>query len=115
MAVLPSGWPRDLPPPHTEEFLERLVPWLVDRGSSELHTSALRRYPIALALVVEQELEGATAGLRAAYASARRELGEQLDSHEISEVLQSLEVLGSAHQATLREVRAVRAQLLLIA
>ena len=32
----PAGWPRDLPPPGTDEYEARVCGWLLDRGPADL-------------------------------------------------------------------------------
>jgi hypothetical protein len=108
----PAGWPRDLPPPGTDEFEARVTGWLLDRGPADLRASAIRQWPLALAhllvRVVEAELEGA----RRAYASARVDLGPHLSADELSSVQAALEAEGARLLQVQREVSLVARALL---
>ena len=107
MASAPPGWPRDLPPPVTEEFRAKVTGWLLDRGPADLRVSPLRNYPVALSRVVAHVVEGQLAGTRRAYAQARVELGESLTPAEIGVVQSALEAEGARLLTVQREVALV--------
>lgn len=107
MPLPPAGWPRDLPPPGSAEFDERVTPWLLDRGPDGLRTSELRSLPWALARVVDHYVEGALQGMRQAYATARADLGASLEPDELARVLVALEAEGARLLQVQREVRLV--------
>ena len=104
MAAAPPGWPRDLPPPVTDEFAAKVTGWLLDRGPSDLRLSPLRNYPVALARVVSHVIEGQLAGTRRAYAQARVELSGALAPADISVVQSALEAEGARLLAVQREL-----------
>ena len=103
----PAGWPRDLPPPRTSEFDEKVVGWLLDRGPADLRLSPLRNYPIALARVVSRLVESSLDGTRGAYASARVELAEHLSPDQVAVVQSALEAEGARLIQIQREVALV--------
>lgn len=103
----PAGWPRDLPPPGTDEFGDAVVGWLLDRAPADLRLSPLRAQPIALARVVARIVDSELEGMRAAYATARVELGEHLPPDELVVVQEALESLGARLLHVQREVRLV--------
>jgi len=107
MASAPPGWPRDLPPPVTEEFSAKVTGWLLDRGPADLRLSPLRHYPVALARFVAHVIEGQLEGTRRAYALARVELGEALPPAGISIVQSALEAEGARLLTVQREVALV--------
>jgi len=104
VARTPPGWPRDLPPAGTDEFAERVVNWLLDRGPGELRVSRLRAYPLALAAYLELHVQGCLGATREAYARARVELGPHLDPAGLREVQQALEAEGARLLQVQREV-----------
>jgi hypothetical protein len=103
----PTGWPRDLPPPGTDEFDARVCGWLLDRGPADLRLSTVRAMPLALARIVTHFVDASLVGMRAAYASARSELGEWLPPDQISVTQSALEAEGAKLLQTQREVRLV--------
>ncbi len=103
----PAGWPRDLPPPGTAEFDEKVVGWLLDRGPADLRLSPLRHFPVALARFVARMVDASLDGTRGAYASARVELGEHLTPDELSTVQSALESEGARLLQIRREVALV--------
>jgi hypothetical protein len=109
--MAPPGWPKDLPPPGTGEFDDRVVLWLLDRSPADLRTSAVRQMPLALCCVVAHSLEGLLAGIRNAYRSARTELAEDISPNDFLTLQQALEAQGARLAATRREVALVEAAL----
>ncbi|MCH9816067.1 MAG: hypothetical protein K0U64_06385 [Actinomycetia bacterium] len=106
--VIPVGWPADLPPAFAEEFAHRVVGWLLDRGPAGLRGRRVwRQEPAALALVTKTHCEQELAGLRTSYASARRELDDQLSPEAVDLVLVALEAAGAEAAETLRQVSLV--------
>jgi hypothetical protein len=103
----PAGWPRDLPPPGTAEFDEKVVGWLLDRGPADLRLSPLRHFPVALARLVVRLVDAALDGTRGAYASARVELGEYLTPDELTTAQSALESEGARLLQIQREVALV--------
>ena len=110
--MVPSGWPKDLPPAGTAEFDERVASWLLDRGPAELRSSSLRSSPRALAFVVSHVLSGSCEGVRAAYRTARIDLADRMDPPEFAATQSGLEALGAQLMACKREVDLVANALL---
>lgn len=107
MVAAPTGWPRDLPPPGTGEFDERVCAWLLDRGPADLRSSPVRTLPIALARIVAHTLSGELEGLRRAYATARVELGTDLSPDQLEMVQEALQSQGARLLQRQREVALV--------
>jgi len=101
---VPAGWPKDLPPGGTEEFDAKVTGWLLDRGPADLRSSALRRWPIALARYLAHVTAGDLEGTRRAYAMARVELGSVLSADELAAVQAALEIEGARLLQVQREV-----------
>jgi hypothetical protein len=91
----PVGWPRDLPPPGTDEFAAKVTGWLLDQGPADLRLSPIRQYPLALALLMRHLVEGQLEATRRAYANARVELGDVLEPAQIATVQAALEAEGA--------------------
>lgn len=108
--MTPAGWPRDLPPPGTDEFDARVVSWLLDRGPGELRASQLRTLPRALAAYVQHHVEGSLNGARAAYSRARTEL-LGLTADELERTLRAVEAEGARLLQVQREVALVADEL----
>lgn len=108
--MIPAGWPRDLPPPGTDEFEARVVLWLLDRGPGELRGSELRTLPRALAAYVHHHVEGSLTGARTAYSRARTEL-TGFSADELERTLRALEAEGARLLQVQREVALVLAEL----
>lgn len=102
-----AGWPRDLPPPGSTEFDEKVVGWLLDRGPADLRVSPIRHHPVALARLVVRLVDAALDGTRGAYASARVELGEYLTPDELASVQSAQESEGARLLQIQREVALV--------
>ena len=107
MSALPAGWPRDLPPAGTDEFNAKVCGWLLDRGPADLRASRVRTMPIALARIVSHTVDASLEGMRAAYASARVELGDLLPPDEVSAAQAAMEAEGARLLQVQREVRLV--------
>jgi hypothetical protein len=105
------GWPRDLVPPDHEEFLDNCVKWLLDQGPAELRQSALRLYPLALALYVESFISGAIEGARRGYSKTRVSLSDSLEADQVEIVQQALASEGARLVALSREIALVTAAL----
>lgn len=103
----PAGWPRDLPPPGTDEFEAKVCGWLLDRGPADLRLSVVRTIPLALARIVAHQVTASLDGMRAAYASARVELRDYLTPDQISTTQSALEAEGARLLQVQREVRLV--------
>lgn len=111
MAGAPTGWPRDLPPPGTPEFDDRVCAWLLDRGPADLRSSPIRTLPVALVWIVGHALTGELEGMRRAYSMARVELESVLSPEQRDQVQAALEAHGARLLQTRREVALVEAAL----
>ena len=103
----PAGWPRDLPPPGTDEFEARVCGWLLDRGPADLRLSPVRTVPIALARIVTHHVTASLDGMRTAYASARVDLGEWLPPDQVALAQSAIEAEGARLLQVQREVSLV--------
>jgi hypothetical protein len=103
----PVGWPRDLPPPGTDEFDAKVTGWLLDRGPADLRSSALRTWPIALARYLARIIDGELEATRNAYATARVDLGRALSPDQLTQVQAALEAEGARLLQVQREVALV--------
>ena len=106
-AGAPVGWPRDLPPPGTDEFVSKVTGWLLDRGPADLRMSPIRQFPIALVRVVRHVVEAELDGMRRAYANARVELADALTPAQIGTVQVALEAEGARLLQVQRELALV--------
>jgi hypothetical protein len=103
----PIGWPRDLPPPSTDEFAAKVTSWLLDRGPADLRLSPIRQWPIALARLIAHLVAADLEGTRHAYANARVELGRYLAPDEVAAVQSALEAEGARLITVQRELALV--------
>ena len=86
---LPPGWPETVAPPGSEDWEASAVAFLLDLlPEYRLHTVA-RRYPVILAFIARHTLEGAVAGARNGYRTARTELAEAAPPHAVDAALQA--------------------------
>lgn len=106
----PPGWPRDLPPPGTAEFTDRVVPWLLDLGPPGLRLSPLRTLPLALARYLAHYTEGCLTSARRAYGQARVELAE-LTPEQVVVAQQAFEAEGARFLQVQRELALVEGAL----
>ena len=101
----PTGWPAALPPPASDDFGEAVVGWLLDVCPPEYRRHlVLRRHPVVLARFATHHVSASLAGARAAYAGARRELGDLVGADVVSAALLALEQEGARLAALEREV-----------
>lgn len=107
----PPGWPRELAPPGTGEFAERVVPWLLDQGPPDLRSSALRTLPLALVRYLIHYAEGGLNSARRAYGQARVELSPALTAAEVATAQQGFEAAGARFLQLQRELALVEAAL----
>ena len=111
----PPGWPRELAPPGSSEFAERVVPWLLDQGPPDLRSSVLRTLPLALVRYLIHYAEGGLNGARRAYGQARVELGPLLTAAEVATAQQGFEAAGARFLQLQRELALVEGALLALA
>jgi hypothetical protein len=107
-AVAPPGWPKAVRPPGVVGWEESAAAWLLDQCPSDYRAhDVLRRHPVVLVRFASHHVEAALAGARAAYAGARRELGERVDAEVLDASLRALEAEGARLARAAREVALV--------
>ncbi len=112
-AVAPPGWPKDVRPPGVPGWEESAAIWLLDQCPADYRAhDVLRRHPLVLARFASHHVEAALSGARAAYAGARRELGQRVDPETLAAALRALEEEGARLSRTSREVSLVEEALL---
>lgn len=105
--MTPAGWPHGLVPPGHEDFISETVKWLLDIGPADLRSSALRQYPLALALYLESYVTGALEGSRVGYSQTRTNLDGVLQAFDLEIVQQALAAEGARLVALQREIMLV--------
>ena len=105
----PPGWPDDLPPPQADQFGDKVVAWLLDRAPGQWRAHAvLRRHPGGLGRLGSEHRGADVVGVRQAYASAGRWLGDVVPADEMPQFLAGVEAQGSLTAEELRQVEQVR-------
>jgi hypothetical protein len=106
--VAPPGWPKAVRPPGVPGWEGTAAAWLLDLCPADYRAhEVLRRHPVVLARFTAHHVESALAGARAAYAGARRELGEVAESEVVDAALRALEAEGARLARAEREVALV--------
>ena len=96
----------------TPDWEQRATAWLLDQSPSEYRGyPLLRKHPVVLAWLAEQNVRAHLEAARRAYANARAELAAGLAPEVIAEVLTTLETDGARLLAAVREVSLVHAAL----
>lgn len=104
----PPGWPRSVLPPGVPGWEESAAGWLLDLCPADYRShDVLRRHPVVLARFASHHVAAALAGARAAYAGARRELGESVDPETLAAALRALEEEGARLARAERELALV--------
>ncbi len=89
----PPGWPREVPPPDYPGWEQRASGWLFDLCPADLRAhEVFRRQPLVLAYVAAGQLDGALTGIRAAVASVRADLRDDVPPTVLAEVLDALQL-----------------------
>ena len=113
MDTAPPGWPRAVPPPGAPGWEQSAVAWLLDQCPADYRGhEVLRRHPVVLARFASHHVTAALGGARAAYAAARRELGDRVDPETLDAALRALEAEGARLARAEREVALVEEALL---
>ena len=105
--MTPAGSPHGVVSPGHEDFVGEAVKWLLDLGPADLRTSALRQYPLALALYLESYIKGALEGSRVGYSQTRTKLDGVLQAFDLEIVQQALAAEGARLVALQRELTLV--------
>ena len=93
VATGPPGWPREVPPPDYPGWEQRATGWLFDLCPADLRAHPVfQRQPLVLAYVAAGQLDGALQGIRAALASARADLRDDVAPPVLTEVLDALQL-----------------------
>jgi hypothetical protein len=112
-SAVPPGWPRAVRPPDVPGWEASATGWLLDQCPPEYRGhEVLRRHPSVLARFAAHHVAAALEGARAAYAGARRELGERVDPEVLDASLRVLEAEGARLSRTARQVALVEEALL---
>ncbi len=107
-SVSPPGWPREVRPPDVADWEEGALSWLLDQCPPDYRAhEVLRRHPLVIARFAAHHVEAALVGARAAYAGARRELGEHVAPEVLDSALRALEAEGARLARTARAVALV--------
>jgi hypothetical protein len=103
-------------PPGTEGWEATAVEWFLSELVPHLRgQAAVRRHPVALAVIARHVADGAVQGARDGYRTARTELGTVIPPHAVDDVLtayrdEGRRLAGAAKSAELVE-RALRGTL----
>ena len=93
--MAPPGWPDGVHPPGSPGFERTAVRWLLDVVPPDYRQhDVLLRHPIALAALARHHLAACVEGARAAYRSARHELGRDLPPDGLAAVLAAYQAEG---------------------
>lgn len=93
--AVPPGWPPLVPPPESPGWQIPAVSWLLDFCPADYRMYAgWRRQPVALAWVTTRHIDAQVVAMRQAYREVRVELGEQLTTEGLAQVLADLETEG---------------------
>jgi hypothetical protein len=94
-ASVPPGWPPQVPPPETADWVDAAVLWLLDHSPPEYRNHGLlRRQPVLLAWLTARQVDAGLDATRQAYRSVRRERAD-LGPEVLAETLTVLEAEGA--------------------
>ena len=103
MTATTPGWPSDLPGPDAG-LAEQVTGWLLDRLPPEYRTSAVRRYPLVLAMAARLHAQATLDGTRDVYRDLRAQLRDHVEPTDIQAALAALEDLAAQFSRTQREI-----------
>jgi hypothetical protein len=110
----PSGWPKTVAPPGTEDWESTAVAWLLELVPYLRDHTTVRRHPVILAVITRHITDGAVEGARKGYRIARTELGQDAPPHAVDAALAAYQAEGRRLAAEARAVglveRALRDQ-----
>ena len=105
---VPPGWPAEVPPPDAPGWEPRATGWLFDLCPADLRAhEVLKRHPIVLAYVAVGQIDGALGGMKAAIASARADLRDDVTPAVLSEAIDALQQEQAHLESARRSVRLV--------
>src|SRR5690349_11604876 len=94
--AIPPGWPRAVRPAGAPDWEQSAVAWLLDQCPPEYRGyPVIVRHPIALAWLAGRHTDAALSATRAAVASVRGDVGDDLPPpalHRLIEALQAEQV-----------------------
>ena len=106
-AAVPPGWPAEVPPAGSPDWVDAAVRWLLDHSPPEYRGHPLlRRQPVLLAWLTSHQVDAGLDATREAYRSLRRERPE-LGAETVAEALTVLEAEGARLLALQRSVHLV--------
>jgi len=106
--TLPSGWPRQVPPPVGDQWVTSAVAWLLDQCPAEYRSyPVLRRQPVVLAAFAAWQVQAQSDAARHGLAVARNDL-RGVGVSTVEEALLTLERELARLQLLTREVAAVQ-------
>lgn len=108
MSSMPPGWPQRVPPPGAPGWEPSAVEWLLDHCPADYRGyAAWRRHPVALAWLTVRHLRAQLAAMRESWRDIRPELGEQLPTEALDDVLEHLAEEGLRLRAALRSAERI--------
>lgn len=109
VVIAPRGWPEKVPPPGAEGWQERAVAWLLDRAAPgwRRYTDFWRAHPQLLARLVLQERWAVVPELRRGYSTTRVDFKDQLEPHQVEQILEWYATEGPRAVAEARQVQLV--------
>jgi hypothetical protein len=104
----PPGWPGEVPPPDSADWVERATAYLMDHCPPDYRTEAVyRRHPVVLGWLARRQAQARLEATRQAYGSVRRELAEVLGPQGLADTLEALEREGARLLAEQRAITLV--------
>ena len=111
-AVVPPGWPEELPPPGAPGFERKAVGWLFDLCPPDYRAhEVLRRYPVLLARFAAGHVSAGVTAAARGLAGARSELAGVVPNDAIDAAVSAYEREGARLERTARAVALVEAAL----
>jgi hypothetical protein len=104
----PPGWPASVPPPDAPGWQSRASGWLFDRCPADLRAhDVLRRQPVVLAYVAVRHVDAALAATRAAVATLRADLRDEVAPEALGEAVDAMQREQARLEADARATRLV--------
>ena len=107
-AVIPPGWPDEVPPPGAPGWERRAVGWLFDLCPPDYRAhEVLRRHPVVLARFAAHHVEAGIEAARRGLAAGRVELRDVVPPEALAAALAAYEREGARLIAARRSVNLV--------